>query len=102
MALAPADFAARDRVEILDLLLLGTELQQRGAEPPDTEAVERRARMDALHFLFEELGLLGGEPRTAIGFGPVGPGSSLRHARSGPTFWALVLDPPFRAPSPTP
>src|SRR3546814_11087076 len=62
IALAPADFAARDRVEILDLLLLGPELQQRGAEHPDTEAVERRARMDALHFLFEDLGLLGGEP----------------------------------------
>src|SRR3546814_7167532 len=66
IALAPADFAARDRVEILDLLLLGPELQQRGAEHPDTEAVERRARMDALHFLFEDLGLLGGEPRAAI------------------------------------
>src|SRR3546814_1839122 len=38
IALAPADFTARDRVQIFDLLLLGAELQQRGAlrseEPP--------------------------------------------------------------------
>ncbi len=92
IALAPANFAARDRVQIVDLLLLGTELQQRGAEHPDAEAVERRARLDALHFLFEDLGLLGGQAGAAIGLRPVGDGVALRHAGIEPLLLGVVLE----------
>src|SRR5690606_13869224 len=46
IALAPADFAAGDLVEILLLLFLGAEVEQRRAEHPDAEAGERRARAD--------------------------------------------------------
>src|SRR3546814_5826683 len=53
--------------------------------------------MDALHFLFEDLGLLGGEPRAAIGFGPVGHGIALRHARFEPRFLGVVLEHPVAA-----
>src|SRR3546814_19814879 len=53
--------------------------------------------MDVLHFLFEDLGRLGGEPRAAIGFGPVGHGIALRHARFEPRFLGVVLEHPIAA-----
>ena len=97
IALAPADFAARDLGEVMDLLLLGTEFEQRRAEHPDAEAVERRARIDALHFLLEDLRLFGRESRTAIGFRPVGDGIAFRYAGLEPLFLGVILEHPFAA-----
>ena len=56
IALTPADFTARDFVQEPQLLPFGAELQQRRAEHPDAEAAERRARIDAAHFLAQHLG----------------------------------------------
>src|SRR3546814_9007547 len=83
----------------MDLLLFGAEFEQRRAEHPDAEAVERRARADALHFLSEDLGLFGREAGAAIGFGPVGDGIALFHAALEPQFLRLVLE-HERAPAP--
>src|SRR5690606_23675630 len=99
IALAPADFAARDLGEVMDLLLLGAEFEHRGAEHPDAEAVERRACIDALHFLAENLGLFGRETSAAISLGPVGHRIALRDARFEPRFLGVVLEHPF-APAP--
>ena len=97
IALAPADFTARDLVQIMDLLLFGPEFEQRGAEHPDTEAVERRARVDALHFLFQDLGLFGGQPGAAIFLRPIGNGVALCGAGFEPLFLGVILENPFAA-----
>ena len=55
IALAPANLAADDRRQMLLLLVLGAELQQRRAEHPNAEAVQRRASVDARHFLLQHL-----------------------------------------------
>src|SRR3546814_16820622 len=56
IALAPANLAARDLGQIMDLLLFGAEFEQRRAEHPDADALQRRARADALPLLSEDFG----------------------------------------------
>ena len=55
VALAPADLAPDDRRNELLLLLFVRELQERRAEHPEAEAVQRRARADPAELLLGTL-----------------------------------------------
>ena len=82
--LAPADLAARDLRQVLALLRLVAELQQRRAEHPDAEAVERRAAAERTLFLCEHLALLGREATTAV---------FARPGRHGPAAFGHAFEP---------
>ncbi len=84
IALAPADFAARDLRQEMLLLLLGAELQQRRAEHGDAEAGQRRARAEPRHLFLQDLRLRGRKPAATI---------VLRPMRDGPAFLAHPLHP---------
>src|SRR5262249_22327782 len=66
IALAPADFAARDLGQVLELLRLVAVLEQRGAEHPDAKAVERRTATERAHFLAQHVGLVLGQATAAV------------------------------------
>ena len=74
IALAPADFAARDLGQMFELLLFAAVFQQRGPEHRNAEAVERVARPDRAHFLAQHLGFRRRQPAAAILLRPVGDG----------------------------
>src|ERR1700722_7836733 len=66
IALAPADFAARDAGQVGRLLLRRAEREQGGAEHGEAEAGARRPRADAAHFLVEHIRVVAREPRSAV------------------------------------
>ena len=62
IALAPADLAARDLRQIVSLLLLGAEREQRRPEHRDAEAGQRRPRADPLHLFLQHARFLRRSP----------------------------------------
>ena len=66
VALAPADLAARDLRQVLALLLLAAVLQQRRAEHPDAEALQRRAALERGHLLAQDRRLRVREAAAAV------------------------------------
>ena len=92
IALAPADFAARDLIEEALLLPLGAKMQQRWPEHPDAEARERRAGADPRHLLAQDLGLGRRESRAAVFLGPGGDGVALVAAGLEPLALRVALE----------
>ena len=84
ITLAPADEARGDLGQMLLLLRLVAELEQRRPQHPDAEARQRRARADFCHLLAQHLVLGAIEAATAIFPGPV---------RHGPALVAHALEP---------
>ena len=86
VALAPADLAAGDLREVLALLLLVPEAQQRRADHGETEADQRLGEAEPRQLLGEHLGLLGGEAAAAVLLRPARAPSSRapRTARATP------------------
>ncbi|MNN23784.1 hypothetical protein D3C81_1371920 [compost metagenome] len=66
IALAPADFAARNPGQVFALLRLGAIFQQRGPEHGDAEALQRHAAMQPLHLGAQHPGLGRAQPRATI------------------------------------
>ena len=77
IALAPADFAARDRRQEMLLLRFGAEMQQRGAEHPDAKARQWRPAFEPRHFLPEDFCFGARQSAAAIFLWPVGHGPAL-------------------------
>src|SRR3546814_665471 len=65
IALAPADFAARDLGQIIELLFLAAVFEQRRAEHRNAEAVQGIARGDPAHLLTQHLGFGRSEEHTS-------------------------------------
>ena len=99
IALAPADLAARDLRQIMALLLLAAELEQRRPEHRDPEADERRPRADPRHLLLEHARFLRAEPAAAIILRPVGHGPPALRRRLQPLPLRVRLEGPV-APAP--
>ena len=84
IALAPADFSARDFGQKALLLLFRAIFQQRRAEHGDAEAVQGIAAVQPRHFLAEYLGFFRRQAAAAIGLRPVGHGPAARRHRVQP------------------
>src|SRR6185312_11601672 len=65
VALAPSDLAARDLRQVLALLFLAPELEQRGPEHPDAEAAQRQPAAHLALLFVEDLRARRIEPRAA-------------------------------------
>ena len=74
IALAPADLAAGDLGQMVQLLLFAAVFQQRRPEHRNAEAVQRVARPDRAHFFAQHLGFRRRQPATAIFLRPIGDG----------------------------
>ena len=66
VTLTPANLAAGNFGQILQLLFLTGEFQQCRAEHPDAKALQGWARLDASQFFVEDLVLVGRQPAAAI------------------------------------
>jgi len=99
IALAPADFAARNSGQMLRLLFMCAVGQQRGAKHRDAEIVQRLACIDSLSLIIENLGLFGGKSRSSIFLGPAGYRIALGQSALEPYFLRLGLELPL-APAP--
>ena len=66
VTLTPADFAAHDLRQVLELLRFVTELEQCRAEHPDAEARQRRSCIDAAEFLLQHAVLVDRQSAAAV------------------------------------
>src|SRR5271168_330626 len=82
--------------QMLALLFFGAVLQQRGAEHPDAEAVERRSAVERAHFLAQNLGLVARESAAAALARPLWHRPALR----GHAFEPLALRVGLKFPMP--
>ena len=90
--LAPAGLALQDVGDEAQLLFVITELEQRRAEHPEAEREERRARLDAAHFLFQHARLRAAQAAAAILLGPFRRGPALLAHPVEPEFGFRVLE----------
>jgi hypothetical protein len=70
VALRPADLAARDLRQVLAALVLGAELEQRGADHREPEADQRQRQVEAAQLVEQDLGVRLVEPAAAVRLGP--------------------------------
>src|SRR6185369_9669466 len=84
VALAPADLAARDLPQVMALLFFAAVFEQRRAEHPDAEALQRHAALEGRHFLAQDRGLGVIQAAAAV---------RARPHRHGPAALAHALEP---------
>ena len=93
VALAPANFAARDLRQVFQLLLLAAEVQQCRPQHGDTKTVQRPSGPYPGHLFMQNLHLCGVQPATTVCLWPVRHRPApLRHAVT-PQF--LIRVPPL-------